>query len=592
MSRPWRAASSLLLVTVLTACAGPEPDSGLDADRVLGHVVALTDIGPRPTGTAAAARALDYIEAALPSGLERTRLPTGRVALPGVRVGAMRIFEPGTIRVAEPNLAVRFPGRDRGARPLLLMAHADTVFGSPGAVDNAVSVGLLLELSRHLAAESPPRPVIIAFTAAEEHRLAGARALAQALGAQPGLAISLDMVGAPGPLTLNGVSRLLDRDLLAWLAAAARRADAALEAPPVHRVVSRHLPQIERSDHGAFTERGVPAVHLYNRGPGHVYLPYHGPADVPAQVDAGRASEAGRLLVAIALHPAPLPRGGAGAGVWISGPGGPRVISVWWLRLLGLALAAIAVAALVRLWLRRSRDRDGIIGLWASLVLFALGWLLAHALLAVAGAALEHPRPWAHAPGRHLAAAVIIAVAVAATGARLLVSRWRPAGAGRFLAAAITPLVLIGLALLVLDAGELALLPLACAAGFGAAAFARRRSAAVLFVIAGMVPASHLVHPLILREAVFHGFFPPTLPLVVWLALALAPAWLAVLYLLRRWPLPPVRPDLVATAAAVMVALAGAALLLPAPVCPGAEYVRDGLGCEVDPVSARGAGTR
>ena len=64
------------------------------------------------------------------------------------------------------NVVARLEGT-RPGKAVVLMAHYDSVHTSPGAVDNAVSVGLLLELARVLVMDAPSRRVIIAFTAAE-----------------------------------------------------------------------------------------------------------------------------------------------------------------------------------------------------------------------------------------------------------------------------------------------------------------------------------------------------------------------------------------------------------------------------------------
>ena len=64
-----------------------------------------------------------------------------------------------------------------GERVLVLIAHHDAVPGSPGANDNAGSVGILLHLIDRLATAPPSRlRVRLLFTAAEEIGYLGARA--------------------------------------------------------------------------------------------------------------------------------------------------------------------------------------------------------------------------------------------------------------------------------------------------------------------------------------------------------------------------------------------------------------------------------
>ncbi|MGZ8144242.1 MAG: M28 family peptidase [Methylosarcina sp.] len=61
------------------------------------------------------------------------------------------------------NLEVNCPGKTPGGEIILLGAHYDSVFGSPGANDNGSGVAALLELSR-LFKEAPP-PVSLRFVA-------------------------------------------------------------------------------------------------------------------------------------------------------------------------------------------------------------------------------------------------------------------------------------------------------------------------------------------------------------------------------------------------------------------------------------------
>ena len=91
-------------------------------------------------------------------------------------------------------------------KTLLVMAHYDTVAGSPGAVDNAAGVAVVLELARVLAAEPPPQPVMLVFTAAEEIGLVGAEALAAEYADRTSFAIALDLIGGDGELVVNGVA--------------------------------------------------------------------------------------------------------------------------------------------------------------------------------------------------------------------------------------------------------------------------------------------------------------------------------------------------------------------------------------------------
>jgi acetylornithine deacetylase/succinyl-diaminopimelate desuccinylase-like protein len=198
----------------------------IETPRVLSHVRALAEsITSRYVDTEGSKRAAEYIRAELTKlDLRAESYPVGQQQQPGVALGSMVYMRPRTFSVQDENIVVRIPGvgPDADSKAILLMAHYDTVRPSPGAVDNAASVGLLLELARVLKEQPPARPVILAWTAAEEERLAGARALAQSrLARSVGLALSLDMVGSRGALTLNGLSSLIGKSWLRWIAGVA-----------------------------------------------------------------------------------------------------------------------------------------------------------------------------------------------------------------------------------------------------------------------------------------------------------------------------------------------------------------------------------
>ncbi len=69
-----------------------------------------------------------------------------------------------------------WPGANRSKPALLLMAHHDTVWGSPGAADDTIGIATIFEILRALNSEpKPERDVIILLTDAEELGLNGAK---------------------------------------------------------------------------------------------------------------------------------------------------------------------------------------------------------------------------------------------------------------------------------------------------------------------------------------------------------------------------------------------------------------------------------
>ena len=587
-----RARLWLLVATILAdlssgAGARAEPvKPRIDVARAVEHARFISgEIGARPVNSAAAARSEDYIVAQIEgAGLVIERHDVGMVEVDEVRVGARLVARAQKLFIGDPNLVVRIAAATpSAAAPILIMAHYDSVATTPGAIDNAISVGLLIELARVLADNPPPRPIILAWPAGEETRLAGANKLAEELGAELGLAIALDLVGSRGDLTLNGLSSMLGRDWLAWLAAIARRADVTVSAPWPHRVISRHWPQIERSDHGAFTARGIPAFHIYSRDARSLDLTYHSELDTIDHVDLTVVDDVATFLLTLTMTGGALPASGGEAGMWLPLPGGPYVVSTSAVVILELLLAGFAFIAAVRLtrrW-RAAAPRRGL-GLCIVVPLYLAIWALVGLLFHLAGG--DHPGPWVHSPLRHSALALLVAGSLV-TLALVAIERRRPLiGAGRYLAAAIAMPLALGLAILAVDAHELAWLALVASAALASLHWLRSPGLAGLGLAVAALPLCGPLAPGFLREGVFHGFFPPTTPLPIYIGTLLMPYALAALYLYKRSPAPPLsghwlRRLLVIGPIAIIVS-ATLALTLPSPRCSSAEFEQRGLACE------------
>ncbi len=181
-----------------------------------------------------------------------------------------------------------------GAGALSFLGLAALSFGneSPGALDNAGSLSVALEVARRFAADPPPwTELVVVFTGGEEDMLAGVRALArgEALGwdLEPTLVINLDGVGGPGPVGVVGrdpaVGWVLDRASEAGIGA--RRVclppGAATDATILERVCRR----VVTLTSGKLS----PAV-----------LAVHSRRDVPENLDPGALVEAADLLEVLA----------------------------------------------------------------------------------------------------------------------------------------------------------------------------------------------------------------------------------------------------------------------------------------------------
>src|SRR6201999_4468905 len=115
-----------------------EPGPGLDTGRELAHVAALTELGPRPSGSGAAKAGVAYIERALPD-VPHEVMVAGDVDLPAIVVAGTTFREARHVYSDDADLILRFgpPGK-----ALLLMGHYDSMPASPGAVDDAAAVAV------------------------------------------------------------------------------------------------------------------------------------------------------------------------------------------------------------------------------------------------------------------------------------------------------------------------------------------------------------------------------------------------------------------------------------------------------------------
>lgn len=510
-AKPRRAALAVALLCAVTSCSVGSPGPTVDVDRAMSHVAVLSAT-PRPRDSARSAAAYAYIMQQLAdAGVTAEELAVGKVDLPAIVILGATLRSAHTVETRDRNLVARFGPRGKA---LLVMAHYDTVESSPGAVDNAAAVGIVIELARVLHDHPPSQPVILAFTANEEIGLVGGEALADQLGGEIDFAIALDLIGGTGRLTLNGASKLVGAAEMHWLADAADRAGVELSAPLAHRVVSRWWPQAERSDHSPFTRRGIRAVHFYNRGQDGEWidLAYHSDRDVYARVHRESVDETARLLRALVTVSPPAHDGD---GFWLPFAAN-TVVPRWILVVFELVLIAIALVTLLLVFLdHRQRPHARGAGLLAGIACYAAGF---GALLLVPYFANDS------IPSiPHLASVARLEIAEAAILAGVLglatrvVRRFAPwIGGARYLAIAIGFPLLLGTGLWIAGAPEIAWIWLVPAAVIALAP--RLGRAGLVAVPMSLVPAVFVMRPNQLREILFNGFASAETPLAYWIA--------------------------------------------------------------------------
>jgi hypothetical protein len=518
---------ALAVAVALAACSTGEPGPGLDTGRELAHVAALTQLGPRPSGGGAAKAALAYIEREL-GAIPQEVMLVGDVDLPAIVIAGTTFREARHVYCDDANLIVRF---GPAGKALLLMGHYDSMPTSPGAVDDAAAVAVLIELARELHANPPAQPVMIVFTADEEHGLVGAESLVKHHGDEVELAIALDLIGSSGRLTLNGASTQIGYAEMTWLARAAEDAGVVVDAPLPHRMMSRWFPQGERADHGAFTRRGFRAFHLYDRGQDGLWIDsaYHSPRDVFARVHAGSLDELNRVLRALVASP--LPRAD-GDGFWLP-LATDTVIPRWGLVGFELLLAAIALLGLGALWIAGDGARPSGAGLVAGLACFPVA--AAVAIFAERPIAID-PEYVSLVPFAQTVVGAALAIAgVLGLVTRVVARRFSWIGARRYLAAAIALVAGIGIALFAVGAAELAWIWLVPAA---ALALAPRlpRPIAALAAATSLLPGVLVLNPQQILEARWNMVLPPGVPLAALVAVLGAPAIATAAWWLRSRP--------------------------------------------------------
>ena len=209
------------------------------------------------------------------------------------------------------NLAVELPGKTRRGEIVVIGAHYDSVFGSPGANDNGTGVAGVLALARAWAGREPERTVrFVAFVNEEppffQTNQMGSLVYAKSCrerGDKIVAMLSLETMGCfssekgsqkyPFPMGLFYPSR---GDFIGFVgntasAGLVRRCVKVFRQqasfPSEGGALPGALPGIGWSDHWAFWQAGYPALMVTDTAPFR-YAPYHTVEDTPEKVDYDR----------------------------------------------------------------------------------------------------------------------------------------------------------------------------------------------------------------------------------------------------------------------------------------------------------------
>ncbi len=285
---------ALFWVGVVTPAPSPadSPATDFSAGRAMADVRALGS-APHPVGSPANDRVRDRLVARMRVlGLE----PRVRRAVAFASYGA------DLSGAAVDNVIGVLPGRDRSAPALALMAHHDSVPGSPGAADDTAGVAAAREIVRAIEARGRPlRDVVLVITDGEEAGLLGARAFFDddPAAAHVGYVLNLETRGGGGRTMMFETAPGNGGDIALY-----RRTALAPVSNALTVFVYKHMPND--------TDFTVALAHG-KRGLNYAFIgrefDYHSPSATPEALDQGALQHMGAqvLPTAVALAFGPLP---------------------------------------------------------------------------------------------------------------------------------------------------------------------------------------------------------------------------------------------------------------------------------------------
>jgi len=247
---------------------------------------------PHPTGSAENARVRGYI--------------AGRMAMLGMEVSTQQgvVGLRGTAKLnrwtgrSDPppvltNVIGVLPGTDRSLPAVLLMAHHDTVWGSPGAADDTTGIAVSLEVVRALRERGPQkRDLIVLATDAEELGLEGAKLFfaEHPLRQNVGTVINMEARGGGGRTTLFQTSAQ-NGDAVALYADAVARPGASSLSAYVYSVLPNDtdLTPVLAGPYTAYNFAFIGRSGLY-----------HSPKATPERLDRGSVQDMGGQVLDLA----------------------------------------------------------------------------------------------------------------------------------------------------------------------------------------------------------------------------------------------------------------------------------------------------
>ncbi len=269
---------------------GPEtPADAFSAARAMTDVRQIA-IRPHPVGSADHARVQAHVFNRMTTLGLNPVLQSGALSPEAINRLNRWGGDPGAVDNHAVNVVGVLPGRNPALPAVLMMAHYDSSWDSPGAADDASGVAAVLEAVRAIQARgASDRTLVVLITDAEELNLDGARIFfsEHPLRDRVGAVVNLEARGGGGRAFMFETGRGNEQTIDVY-AQAARRADGGPASSSLAVFVYETMPN--GTDFTIPRDRGVGGMNFAFIGrPSQ----YHSPTSTPDNLDQGALQHIG-----------------------------------------------------------------------------------------------------------------------------------------------------------------------------------------------------------------------------------------------------------------------------------------------------------
>ena len=292
---------AIVAITPPAPLAATAPMASFSAMRAFADVEAIAQ-RPHPVGSAEDAQVRAYLTMRLRAlGAEVSEQPAPLAEKSTKRLA--KWYGPKAAGTVGHNVIGVVKGRDSRLPALLLMAHHDSVMGSPGAADDTIGLATALETLRALQTRGRPlRDVILLFTDSEEVGLDGSTAFFSSHGnaERIGVILNMEARGAGGRANMFETGPNNGAFMRDYAAVVTRPATNSLSV-----LIYDLMPNY--TDYTVAKKQGIPGFNfaLLDRA-----WAYHSPMATPVALDKASMQDMGDQVLALSRHfafNAPLP---------------------------------------------------------------------------------------------------------------------------------------------------------------------------------------------------------------------------------------------------------------------------------------------